>query len=479
MTLLNSGKDTYKAIALLKYSIGDDPNVAAYHEALAFAYTDKAAFIFRALYFRHIMNDSRNGYLQALFSWEWGRLDKHSATYSDPRPLNQPFHVFHLKDDGSVFSKSDQQAVKEINTFCTLAGAQWADALGLAKTDSDQGRIHYEHASADSVFAVIKNNYTLHSEFGSTAAGLQMYRESADEIAAANRLQPQNGLYWEAAGGIADYLASQDSFSPATASHPFYIKSLALQPDNAPVWLKLAGDDRRNTKAVQYDLSQAYRFDPKNELVLLSYINALYKTTHYNTGGFNDPSIGDRWKTLLVSLDSSDSITVKTVDHLLVDDPTPTVYDSAKYDYPYPAALISGAKESNTVPDIGVGGSALRNAARCIASTAKCLAMQGKPEEGIALLNGLAKSAEPMLTQYHFKPDSEVTGKLMEALFGGAIMGIAMTNEDQIADDYEPKTKAVIIDKAFSEYRAAAAARRREQLALISKPGRYDNYMYY
>jgi hypothetical protein len=483
--LLDSGKDTYKAIALLKHSISAAPNIPTYHEALAFAYTDKAAFVYRALIFRDGINMFRSTYLSDLHKWKLGRLDKNSLSYTSPPPEDQPLHVIHLKDDGSIFTESDQQATNDINDLFSSSEAQWIPALSLAKTDCDKARLRYERASIDCIFAVIKDNITPVQKGPVIASGLHAYQESAREIAAATRLQPQNGLYWEAAGTIADELESEarytnGSFSkdaPYPPSHAYYMKSLALQPDNEALWLKLAKEDRQDDKAVLYDVSQAYRLNPKNECVLLSYINALYKTTHYNTGGFNDPSTGDKWKTLLASLDSSDASTVKAVEHLLVETPTPVMYAPAIYDYPYPAPLILSAKELTISPEPNVDEMVLRNAARCVAGTAKCLAMQGKWDEGVALLNGLTKGVATMLTPDHFTPDAVATGKPISALFGDAIMGIAMTEQAKIADDYESKSQAAIADEALAEFHAASAARKREELVLTSTLN--DMYVYY
>jgi hypothetical protein len=496
--LLNSGKDTYKAIALLKHAIAVDPNIAAYHESLALAYTDKAAFIFRALYFRHALKDARSSYLPTLLSWERDRVSNPTPGYTPPRPVEPPFRVVRLKDDCSIFVESDQQAINEIDGLRNASEPQWADALALATADSDRARIHYEHASADLIFvfcgdgnALIENTFSITSEENLRQKDVNRLESAGSELAMATRLQPQNAVYLAAAGVLGDYAVVFEPTSPLSssplatkkrypASYHYFVQSLRLQPNNAGLWLKLAQEDHWNPKAERYDISQAYRTHPSNEFLLLCYISILYKTTHYNIDWATLPSSSEEWKALLSALDKSDALTAKTVEHLLVNTPTPVFYKEVTNEYPYPPALLRAAKEAY-IEQRGeltyrFGEIALENDAHNIAITSKCLATQGNPEEGIALLQGLINGVNLMLTPDHFKAGPDRSEKLLEAAVGDAIMMITIFTQAEIANDYEPKAKAAIIDKALDDYNADSVVRIKENNKAAADP--FDQYPY-
>jgi hypothetical protein len=464
--LLNSGKDTYKAIALLKHSIAAAPNAAAYHEALGCAYADKAAYVFRALYFRQRMAETRHGFSKTWPFWEPGSVHKDIFGYTEPR---QKYHVYHMKDDGSRFIESNEDAKNEIRSLETDSEAQWAAALRLTQSASDQARVHYEKASVCCVFGAIGNYHILDREGAPDPVASKRYQEGAVEAATANHLAPNNALYWEAAGDIADDLVQENPVSShdmytrgLPPSHPYYLKALRLQPSNEDLWIRLSDEDHGNFKASQYDLQQANRLDPKNRFLVLLYINALYTSTHYENGGANDPYPGDRWKRLSTSLDSSDASTVKEVERLLLAARTPIIFNRRAYTYPYPPELAQGAKAATLDNPWGYSYWAeLRNAARCIQGAAHCLAMQGKADQGIRLLIGLYNAASPMVTSDHYTGDFERNGKVLEALIGEALLEIAIREQTRIIDKYEPGTRALIADKALADHNAARLARNR------------------
>jgi hypothetical protein len=480
MTLLNSGKDTYKAIALLKHSIALAPNIADYHEALASAYTDKAAYVYRALNFRRRMADSRNGYFKKWLSWVMGGMNTAPAGYPDPRPVEQKHHVYPMKDDGSPFIESDHEAEEQINASEASAETEWGKAISLTNAAPDQARLHYEKASACDIFGAIGDYYNNNSEDEQDESvdkvALSKYVESAGEIAMANRLQPNNAAYWEAAGSIGDDLETAGrpggyySAPPLPSSHRYYLKSLRLQPNNEGLWVKLSDEDQENWKAVQYDLQQANRLDPNNRFIILLYISSLYRTTHYERGGFNDSDPGDRWKKLLKSLNASDAVTVKQVERLLQTAPAPAVFNRGPYTFPYPPALAQGGKAATNDDNLTTMYTAyLRDAARCVGSAAHCLSMQGKPDEAISLLAGFYNAASPMVTPDHDTRSLEKYGRALEVLTGAAIRATALTEETSIIDKYEPGSKAAIADKALVDQCAADEATKNMIYAIVKR----------
>ena len=478
--LLDNGKSTRLAIALLRHAVSLDPSNSHYHEALACAYTARAAFIYRAVNFRMTLASSRNEYPGDYVRWQLGQFDKSSAIYGVPKPVEQPYHEFRLKDDDTLLRSSNTQAESTIIALNRLAETQWKSALMTAHRSSDVAEIHFEHARGLAMFAILHSYDYDQSGLNSALSSLPTYAEALNEAVSAAKAAPDNAEYWQTAGDLADDNDLPGDPPPTVpSSRKYYLKSLNLYPQNEALWLRLADQDRSNYKATLGDLQKAVQANPNNAYTLMLCCNCIYKQTHYETGGANDPDPDPvkKWSDLSNAVDANDNKAVEKVRQLLTmaaaSDFNVTVYGS-----PSVTILEPGTRAENTTGDFAGGWAQLRNCARNVASTAYVDGMNGHPEDGRKMLTDLASAVKPMYTPDHFTTEAVRSGKLIEGLVGEAIESIALKESSRICDKFCSKGEATRADKAYADFYTFTQQNRQTVHKLIS-PADNDIYYYY
>ena len=289
-TLLVSGKDTPRAIALLQHAMLKDPRCQEYHQALACAYTERAAVIYRALQFRMLADKQSPPFLFRLLVWESGRAAQRAA---GPKPSNR----IRLRDDGKPFNLGYDDAANVISDLYGKSGQQLTIAQHEAKTGSDRAEAFYYTAWCKHIFSRMQFSGGVPGEPNSIPAirkvkGLCNQNAAVDAINSSLSISPKNALYWQSAGDFALAMSSDDFDdsvdSPLRArSKICYRKSLSLDPNNARLWLTLAGENYHNKSVAAEDALQSVKYDPKNAYALMVCIGFILDPTHYMMNSLN------------------------------------------------------------------------------------------------------------------------------------------------------------------------------------------------
>jgi hypothetical protein len=468
--LLSIGKSTPRAIALLKRALKSQPNNIDYHEALASAYTYRASVIYRALYFRSMIETGRSQYPTDLMQWEWRRVTKQSFPY-DSRPVEQAYHLIHFKDDGTPFFMSDDKASAEIVSLVRQANSEWIIAEQEARSPAAQGYAHYGHAWTDRVFGRSDNDlYT-----GNMKNMAQKYKallalpseaDAENEIADATRLDPKNPAYWQAAGDLAPYQSDQSAYAnsarPGTAALPssnkYYLQSLKLQPKNEQLWLKVAADDTRNFKAAESADEGAISANPRNAYSLLMCATYILKQSHYEQNSMNspDPDHAKIDAQMVASLNPDDLAAVGRVQKLVHQAAAANAMDVSHYE-PKSPPLLRRALDMPILSvdefEFGNWGS-LRDGARDMCGVAIGQALHKDPESGVRLMSDLAAAVQPKCTADNFTKQAVKSNDIMTTFVCEAVQQIALHEKEKLCAQYCSREEA---DEAAKERSAARA----------------------
>jgi hypothetical protein len=486
--LLRQCKYTVYAIALLEHAIKLDPNNPDYHVALGCAYTNRAATLYRALVFQDQMASSRAEFLGDLFHWEIDRFNKDAWDYDSPRPVEQPFHLLHLKDDGTPYHMTERLAVKLILALNVLTRKQFQIAEQQSGSASKIANVCYYNAWSTLVFSRMRpdggdndlrkgsspKTYDVLTELPSTHVALV-------EINRSLRLAPNTSDYWQSAGDIADEdeREASDEYGMGgtiqSQSRPYYLESLNIQPINESLWMNLAMQDwRKNPTNEQQELAHAAQSNPNNAFDAIMCAGCILEQTAYNLNFGNSSTPGDKTaeETRMVNnLSAAD----KAKENEAVDWAGRAVTcpkcDFVSYEYSSPSILKVGYTYTFVAYDdtrIGPSFAQFRNAARVISGVAQADGIRKRPHDGLKIAQGLALAVRPACKIGELTRADIHSGNLIKALVAEAVESIALRTAKTIDHKYGTTQQSANADKTYSDWASVVRTQHAKVEALLS-----------
>jgi hypothetical protein len=411
VTVLSTGGPTNLAIALLKHALTQAPNNPDYHAALASAYTDRAAVIYRAFFYhRFTVIDRREQWTEQL---EWIADRVFSGHIGETMRTLPHYHDLRLKDDGASFHMSDSEAVRAMLSLEDLASAQWNKAYQEAICKAQAADIDYQHACSDWIFYRIGHDINETDMVGVNSLSVvkplthrPFGPQAFNEIHSAALAEPNIAMYWVLTAHFIYGSDTADSDKIGISLRPFLLKALDIEPNNNALRMCLCYLETKNSPFQIPDLLSAARHDPKNSApLLLASLAVLDKTRYAPTSRGSKP-------------DSSPAGVAATEKSLTAKDVTDgnkalMLFQQAvklnnihlyPYHWPFAPLLMEGRLwiAANPMYQIEFTGNKTQDGEAALYGFALTKAIEKHPEQGAKILTEFASLIEPMTVMTNF-----------------------------------------------------------------------------
>ena len=506
VSLLDAGKSTPRAIALLKYALAREPNNPDFHSALACAYTARAAVLYRALCFQEGIKEARRPYFRRWAQWEVDRFNPNADDFYSPRPIDQPTHVIPLKDDGTPFKMSKAHATDAIVSLYLLSEEQWQGAESSAKTAKQSARVHYLHGWSNETLSYFRRDSPFYGDMMPYPSSLPSdfprfeqfptNQSALSEFKSAVDLDPTQDIYFESAGDLVyeiidspKILATENSLHPkliTRQSTTWYVQALRRNPNNASLCLKLACAYDTNSVAYAQYIESGGKCDKHSAYMDLLVIDELLRKTHFeeNASNSTNPNKTAATAAMVKSLTAADLTTARQAENLLMHAALTNRFAMIGYRSPVALELIPSMKLINEDWAFEDGYnyvccSDARDAARDISGIASAEAMNGHYADGVRLLQTLAKAVAPACGDDRYTETAVKSGFMMDTLIASSIQGIAVHGIARLESSYGTTAEASAANK---EWKSLDSHRRKESKSIqrfFHDPNSTDCFAWY
>ncbi len=344
---LRHGHDYARCVQQLQYLVGQNNASREYHLALGCAEADRAVSLGYAALWTKMLDDEHAHYSQSVADWQAAQRDPKSDTYGDPRPTLPPVRTFITKDDFHPFLMPISEAIVQINALARDAQAQWKQALELSPTPKLRAETENVQGWGLQEISLLSSSGV--NDNGTALKGLLPLPTQTEVVRAftvATHDAPTSAAYWQGLGD-AQYAVTKDD---KNVSRPdallAYKKSLALQPKNAPLWLRVyrmtLNGNTNNGKADPQNAPAALKHvidsDPGNAYPRYLLATLLFKQTHYSD--LHDKSEkSDQTAALTAEYDAAQQDAANTALTEIERGTSCPRYEHPTYQPPYPALL--------------------------------------------------------------------------------------------------------------------------------------------